>query len=256
MIVSLLAAGGAHAEIELRYSPADTTIAPGDEARISIVLDQAQTIRTIEIFVSYDTTVIRSLDGGPGDLFTSSGFMLFKGFEENEPGQWHGYVVVMGSGDYITGPGELFYWQVEGLSPGVSPVVTVDLGLADGNGVILPDAVLDDNSIIVAYPGSGTGDLPSPQPSLQLWPNPFNPRVKVRFEVPLGEWSRLAVFDLRGNLVSTLFEGFPADHAGDGFLVSDWDGQNDRGQMLPGGTYLFRLETGSTISTAKGVLLK
>lgn len=256
VILFLLAAGMSSAEIALRYSPADTVIAPDDEARISIVLDQVQDIRTIEVFVSFDTTVVRSVNGGPGDLFTSSGFVLFKGFEEIEPGQWHGYVVILGAGDFITGPGELFYWEVAGLIPGVSPVTTVHVDLADGNGEILSDVSLDPATITVEYPGSGMEDLPAPLPDIQLWPNPFNPHVNVRFAVPEDGWARLAVFDLRGNLISILFEGFPADHSTDGFLERDWEGRNDLGRKQPDGVYLFRLEAGECVSLAKGVLLK
>ncbi|MBU8871636.1 MAG: hypothetical protein KOO60_12290 [Gemmatimonadales bacterium] len=256
VIAFMFASSSANAEIQLRYSPADTTIAPGDQARISIVLDQTQDIRTIEVFVSYNPAVVRSVSGGPGNLFSSSGFLLFKGFEEIEPGQWHGYVVILGSGDYITGPGELFYWQVEGITPGVCPLTTVEVGLADGNGDILTDVSLDSTSINVDYPGSSTETLPMFQSDLQLWPNPFNPRVNVRFAVPGNGWTRLAVFDLRGNLVSVLFEGFPPELGEPLFLDSGWEGRNDHGQRQPGGIYLFRLETGETVSMAKGVLLK
>jgi hypothetical protein len=252
LMILLVALGSeALAGVALRYSPADTAITPGDQTRISIVLDQAQDIRTIEVYVTFDRAVVQSLDGGPGDLFTASGFMLFKGFEEIEPGQWHGYVVIMGSGDQIVGPGELYFWNVSGLAPGTSPVTTLEIGLADGDGVILSDVSLDATSITVASTGSGT-DLPASLPGIRLYPNPFNPSVNIRFDVQREDWVRLGVFDLRGNLVSRLYEGVVPE----GILNQNWKGRDDTGQVQPGGVYLFRLESSYGIASTKGVLLK
>jgi hypothetical protein len=68
-------------------------------------------------------------------------------------------------------------------------------------------------------------------------PNPFNPRTTVRLDLPRSETVALAVHDLSGRLVRTLWQG--TMQAGRHAVV--WDGLDERGQPSPSGTYLVRL---------------
>lgn len=101
-------------------------------------------------------------------------------------------------------------------------------------------------------------DVPDPVPTdLSLsepWPNPFNPRVTVRFDLPLGRPGRLVVHDLRGNLVTELWNG-----VGTGRETSVyWDGRDHAGRACPSGTYGFILSdnTGRQSSWVTGTLLR
>ena len=90
--VSLVLLAGivpAYAQVTLRFSPPDTTIAPDGSGRLSIMLDDAITVRTIDVRVAFDETVVRSMGGTGGALFTDSGFQLFPGFENSAPGEWY-----------------------------------------------------------------------------------------------------------------------------------------------------------------------
>lgn len=251
-LVLAVAAGPADAGVELRCAPSDTTIAPGDPLRISLVLDEVQSIRTIEAYVSFDPTVVESVAGGPGELFVESGFLLFEGFEEVERGRWHGYVVVLGSGDYVVGPGELYHWDLAGLASGTSPVASAEIGLADGAGVILDDVTLVPGRVTVRESGSGA-DVPAARDSgLSLWPNPFNPQVTIRSTIPRSGPVRLEVFDPHGRRLACLYEGFaPA-----GSFERTWNGRDGGGGMQAAGLYLFRLATTDGVAKAKAVLLK
>lgn len=101
-------------------------------------------------------------------------------------------------------------------------------------------------------------DIPDPAPtdlSLSgLWPNPFNPRVSVRFDLPLGRPGRLVVHDLRGNLVIELWSGVGTD----GETSVSWDGRDHAGRACPSGTYGFILSdnTGRQSSRMTGTLLR
>jgi len=253
-LLTLLAclAGSATAEVTLRFSPADTLLEQGAVSRLSIMCDEVLDLRTIEVFVQFDPSVVASVGGGAGTLFTDSGFMLFKGFELTNTNEWHGYCVVIGSEDYITGPGELFYWDFEALADGVSPVNTIMVDLVAPDATVLPDVTLPATTIIVDDPLSAAPEIPGPGQGLRCYPNPFNPRTEIRFDLQREESVDLAVYDLSGHCVALLHQG----RAPQGTLVCTWDGRNMAGRVQPGGMYLFRLVTPSVTAVAKGILVK
>lgn len=248
----LTAASGVWAAVELRYSPLDGTLAPGETARVSIMIDEPLDVRTIEVFVDFDPMVVATLGGGAGTLYTDSGFFLFKGFEEIAPGSWHGYCVVLGAEDFITGPGELFYWNVGTVAEGVSPVVTTSLVLTAADGTAFTDVTLPSTTLAVVDPASPAGDLPAATGSLEIFPNPFNPRTEVRFDLAAAGPARLEVFDTRGARLAVLHDG-PLNAGPASF---SWDGRSADGRLQPAGTYFFRLDLGGVRLVTKGVLVK
>lgn len=250
LLVFAMAAPAA-AQVDLRFAPDDTTIAVGDTLRMSIMLDEAIDVRTIDVHVEYDTTVVKSLGGDEGSLYTDSGVLTFSGFEEDTPGHWHGYAVLMGAGLFIEGPGELFHWEIEGLADGVSPIIStqVSLSMTDGSwytGVSLPPTTVIVGDI------SHAPEVPVPETGLRLWPNPFNPRVSLGFDLAAEDWVRIEVYDVQGRRVAALYDGIaPA-----GPFTAAWDGRDQQGHAAPGGVYLFRLVTPRRTAFTRGVLLK
>ncbi len=69
-------------------------------------------------------------------------------------------------------------------------------------------------------------------------PNPFNPSTRIAFTLPGDGAVRLAVYDLRGRLVSTLIDA-PTLPAGDHAVT--WDGRADDGSVAAAGAYLYEL---------------
>jgi hypothetical protein len=249
LLLTLATAG--QADPVLRWAPSDTSIASGDQTTLSVMLDDTLDVRTLELFVQFDPAVVTTVDGGFGALF--DGFNNFAGFEEVAPDQWHGYCVILGSGDWTTGPGELFSWTVEGLADGVSPIVTVEMTLLPPGSGDYPDAVLPDDQITVA---DLTGAAPPAvgAPALSLAPNPFNPRTEVAMTLPGGGQGQLEVLDLRGRVVARPWSGLvPADQP----LTVTWDGADTLGRALPSGVYTFRLVgPRGYAATARGVLVR
>ena len=88
----------------------------------------------------------------------------------------------------------------------------------------------------------------------QNYPNPFNPTTTVRVGVPNGiqENVTLKVYNVRGQLVKTMFEGRKAA----GWYTFVWDGRNNRGEMVSTGIYFARFDDTKTVLTRKMVLLK
>lgn len=251
-ILLVLIGGTASADVTLRFAPADTTLQPGITTRMSIMCDDDLNLRTIEVFVQFDPAIIGSISGGPGTLFTDPGFNLFSGFELTEPGVWHGYCVVMGASDFITAPGELFYWEIEGLAEGSSPVTTVSIILVAPGSIQVPDLSLPPTTITFESTLSPVLDVPHPKQSLRCFPNPFNPRTEIRFELTSEATVDLDVFDLFGRRVATLHQGL----APQGIFSATWDGRDDEGNILPSGMYLFHMKTPSVTEISKGVLVR
>ena len=189
-------------------------------------------------------------------MFSDSGFFIWEGFEESVPGQWHGFAIVMGAIDSLSGPGELFAWEVEGLIEGTTAITSIETLLYEPNASLIPAVTLDATTLRVRYAPSAVGDLPGLASGLRLFPNPFNPGTRVAFDLPAEGPVLLRVFDARGRRVATLHEGYaPA-----GLRQFDWNGRDDTGAVQPGGVYLFRLETRHQglphAATTKGILLK
>ncbi len=72
---------------------------------------------------------------------------------------------------------------------------------------------------------------------MQAYPNPFNNRVSIEFEMKEPSGASLDVFDLHGRLVASLFDG----HKDAGTHRVYWNGRATGGSGLPEGIYLARL---------------
>jgi hypothetical protein len=131
------------------------------------------------------------------------------------------------------------------------------------NGILLPDhAAKDFQGNLVPYGGkidmgafeyqSSSGvstqeQVPAQMRLFDAYPNPFNPKTTIRFEVPARENLSLKVYDLLGREVRTLAEG-----------MRDC-GRYDvtfEGEGLSSGIYICLLKTSRGVLKAKLVLLK
>lgn len=252
MVSLLIWESPAYAQIVLHFTPQDTTVAPAGGGRLSIMLDEAIPVRTIDLRVAFDPAVVRSMGGTGGALFTDSGFQLFQGFEDSGPGEWYGYTTVIGADDVVVGPGELYYWDFEAVAEGVTPVTDVQTFLSVGDGTWYDDVSIAATTITVADPVSAAGDVPGIRSDLRLYPNPFNPRTEIYFDLDRTGWVELAVYDVRGRQVVVLHDGTAVA----GEFKSSWNGLDSSGLAQPGGVYLFRMSTSAGRSVTKGVLLK
>jgi len=239
--------------VNLRFSPADTVIMSGQTSRLSIFVDDLDAnVRTIDLHVTYDTTIVSSLGGGAGKLYTDSGFTLFQGIENNVPGQWHGYVVILGSEDFLEGPGELYYWEYSALADGVTPIIAVEAYVAAGDGTYYPDVELEATTIIVGDPLSAADDLPQQPLSLAVWPNPFNPRSSLLVDLQEPSDAHVAVYDVRGRTIFVMHDGPLLS----GETVFTWHGNDTHGQAQPSGQYLFRVKTRTGSRVIRATLVR
>ncbi len=86
----------------------------------------------------------------------------------------------------------------------------------------------------------------------QNLPNPFNPATAIPFVLEATSRVMLRVYDVRGALVATLFDGvLPA-----GRHTVGWDGRNDRGSVVSSGTYLYSLVAGKQRLSRKMLMVR
>jgi len=84
-------------------------------------------------------------------------------------------------------------------------------------------------------------------------PNPFNPAVVVRWNLPAASDDlTVRIHDARGRLVRRLRSGRAP--AGPGQLT--WRGRDEAGQQAAAGVYFCRLASGDVARTLKLTLLK
>ncbi len=84
------------------------------------------------------------------------------------------------------------------------------------------------------------------------YPNPFNPRTMIPFELPVSGDVDLAVYDLLGRRVRTLVKGTWSA----GRHQVAWDGRTETGRSVSSGVYLYRLETGGQDLVRKMIQMK
>lgn len=97
--------------------------------------------------------------------------------------------------------------------------------------------------------GGATGDPLIPE---LFSGNPSVGDASIGFQVRQGGEVRVRIFDARGRLVRTLFEG----HSTMGARRARWDGTVSDGSKAPSGVYFFRIETPQGKATRKFAFLR
>ncbi len=121
------------------------------------------------------------------------------------------------------------------------------------------DNVWIDHVTVVNNPVTGIGDEPGAAPRVfrleQNYPNPFNPETTISYQLSAVSNVRLVIYNTLGQKVKTLVsERQPA-----GVFSVEWDGRDDRGRVVPGGVYFYRLTVDGSktlAQTRKMILMK
>ncbi|MBD3387300.1 T9SS type A sorting domain-containing protein, partial [candidate division KSB1 bacterium] len=97
-------------------------------------------------------------------------------------------------------------------------------------------------------------DIAAPQELTlyQNYPNPFNPGTSIYYALPATSMVDLSVYDLNGRHVVTLINNI--QQAGPHDI--HWDGEDENGNNVAGGVYLYRLKSGNQTKSKKMVLVR
>lgn len=107
---------------------------------------------------------------------------------------------------------------------------------------------------LVWRPGASGVDMigPAALENVSVYPNPFNPRTSIAFDVAVAGRVRVVIHDVRGRLVCELDDSTREV----GHHEVEWNGLDDRGMPAPAGTYLLRVETGAGSAARRMALIK
>jgi hypothetical protein len=110
-----------------------------------------------------------------------------------------------------------------------------------------------ENSIMTSVVKDLQNILPKEYRIEQNFPNPFNPSTTISWQMPEGSLVTLKVYDILGNEVASLVNGFQKA----GVHSITFNTQNAAGSRnLSSGVYFYRLSAGNFVSTKKMVLVK
>jgi hypothetical protein len=86
----------------------------------------------------------------------------------------------------------------------------------------------------------------------QNYPNPFNPTTIIKFVINKYTDTSIKVFNILGKEIKVLLDkGLTT-----GEYKIQWDGKDNKGNLLPGGIYFIQMKAGENQQTIKSVLLK
>ena len=90
-------------------------------------------------------------------------------------------------------------------------------------------------------------DLPETLTLIDLYPNPFNPSITIRYQLLTGSEVHLRLFDSAGRLAASLVDGWR--EAGKHEVIFD-------GTKFASGVYLYQFRAGDYQNNGKMLLLK
>ncbi|MGH1366605.1 MAG: PKD domain-containing protein [Calditrichia bacterium] len=85
----------------------------------------------------------------------------------------------------------------------------------------------------------------------QNYPNPFNPSTTIRYSLKNDVRTRLTVYNVLGEKITTLVDGNQIA----GAKSITWFGDDDNGNRVASGVYIYRIEAGSFVKSRKMILL-
>jgi hypothetical protein len=141
---------------------------------------------------------------------------------------------------------------LDGISVSNSSICTYDEVVpevlsVDANGDGIPESTLAVNRVMVSVGSEWTGEMPIEMALFQNFPNPFNPRTVIGYQLYAASNVHLVVFDILGREVAILVD----QKMGPGKYEVQFDGSG-----LSSGVYFYRMQAGDFVQTRTLLLLK
>ncbi|NQT23875.1 aryl-sulfate sulfotransferase [candidate division KSB1 bacterium] len=153
---------------------------------------------------------------------------------------------------YESSDGE--HWEYVGSETvDMQEEIFIGLPVTSHNDNFICEAELDHIQLSATSDTSEKGNLAPASFMLHaVYPNPFNPKTTVRFEVPIHTDILIEVYDITGRKVCTLVKGqtLPGTHQ----VV--WNGNNESGETVGSGLYFIRMQANMFDVTQKVTLLR
>ena len=109
-------------------------------------------------------------------------------------------------------------------------------------------AVFMNSSILNSY----YGYTPNQFSLMQNYPNPFNPSTLIRYSLEKSEHVKLDIYDYSGKHVKSLLDG----HSKPGLTQVKWNSENENGEKVAAGIYIYKIKISNHVYSKKMILLK
>ena len=96
------------------------------------------------------------------------------------------------------------------------------------------------------------GQLPLTFELHQNYPNPFNPITTLRYDLPEESFVNIKIYDITGRIVKNLVR----ENKTAGYHYTRWNGNNNLGESVSAGMYIYIIQAGQFHSMKKMILLK
>ncbi len=158
------------------------------------------------------------------------------------------YIYPCGAGVYSV---VVSRWDYEEL-------IIPDITVTEGEELVLNIPL---SRTIVANSDNETIPATSSSFGLKSYPNPFNPvnslskgssRTQISFVVPVAGQGELAIFNIKGQRVKTIYKG----KFDKGYHNYSWDGKNSNNANVASGIYFYKLKVASKSEVSKMMLMK
>ena len=112
------------------------------------------------------------------------------------------------------------------------------------------DYLIADPATSLAY--QPTHLLPVSSKLYQNYPNPFNPTTKIEYELTVGSFVILKVFNILGKEIRTLIN----ENKAPGLHTLTWDATDNYGKSVGTGYYILQLQANAEISSSRMILIR
>lgn len=135
------------------------------------------------------------------------------------------------------------------LQKAVGSIIKTVYRINGGDAMTGPSIVLGITGIEQQNEGSV---IPKEFSVSQNYPNPFNPSTVINYEIPKTSFVSIKIYNMLGQEIKTLINSEKQP----GTYSVQWNGDNEFGQKVASGAYIYRIVAGSYVKTMKMVLLK
>ena len=86
----------------------------------------------------------------------------------------------------------------------------------------------------------------------QNFPNPFNPKTKIRYDLQKSGFVNIDIYNVIGKHIKSLIN----EKKEVGYQSVNWNGTDASGRSVPAGMYIYTIQTDDFSSTKKMILVK
>lgn len=248
-----MVADRAAADVAVALTTASTTVAPGAEFDVGLVLPSASAaFNAFEAIVGHDPAALTLVPRSPlslqeGSLLTAacgSRFHLFRSGLDRDTIT----CALLCNQVSVTGPGEIYRLRFRASTTPQTTTIAFLPGLRFFDAGISASGVQSSDLTIVIQGSVDVAERPVPAGlRMRLGPNPSRGEAQVWVDASRdGPWD-LTIRDLAGRTVRRLQKGWGSV----GGRMVRWDARDESGLPAPSGLYLVELRSGSEVERAK-----